>query len=113
MKNLFVGNISFKLRRPIGRRSSSLSGRLDNDHEAAEAIAGLDGKELGGRNLKVNEARPKDERPRAVIAVADAPVVVAATADSRMRITASPPAGRANRAGNPTTLNELGVALDF
>jgi len=88
---------------------------MPNAHEAAEAIAGLDGKELGGRNLKVNEARPKDERPRAVIAVADAPVVVAATADSRMRITASPPAGRANRAGtgNPTTLNELGVALDF
>ena len=84
---------------------------MPNDHEAAEAIAGLDGKELGGRNLKVNEARPKDERPRAVIAVADAPVVVAATADSRMRITASPPAGRANRAGNPITLNELSVAL--
>jgi len=72
---------------------------MPNDHEAAEAIAGLDGKELGGRNLKVNEAKPKDERPRAVIAVADAPVVA--------------PAGRANRAGNPTTLNELGVALDF
>jgi len=52
-----------------------------NDHEAAEAIAGLDGKEIGGRNLKVNEARPKDERPRAVIVAADAPVVVAATAD--------------------------------
>ncbi len=84
---------------------------MPNDHEAAEAIAGLDGKELGGRNLKVNEARPKDERPRAGMA-ADAPVVVAATADSRMRITASPPAGRANRAVNPTTLNELGVALD-
>jgi hypothetical protein len=24
---------------------------MPNDHEAAEAIAGLDGKELGGRNL--------------------------------------------------------------
>ncbi len=32
---------------------------MPNDEEAAKAIAGLDGKSLGGRNLKVNEARPK------------------------------------------------------
>ena len=32
---------------------------MPNDAEAAKAIAGLDGKEVGGRNLKVNEARPK------------------------------------------------------
>jgi RNA recognition motif-containing protein len=32
---------------------------MPNDEEAAKAIAALDGKELGGRNLKVNEARPK------------------------------------------------------
>ena len=37
---------------------------MPNDDEAAKAIAGLDGKELGGRNLKVNEARAKGERPR-------------------------------------------------
>jgi RNA recognition motif-containing protein len=30
---------------------------MPNDEEAAKAIAGLDGKEFGGRNLKVNEAR--------------------------------------------------------
>jgi len=30
---------------------------MPNDAEAAQAIAGLDGKEAGGRNLKVNEAR--------------------------------------------------------
>jgi RNA recognition motif-containing protein len=34
---------------------------MPNDEEAAKAIAGLDGKEVGGRNLKVNEARPKTE----------------------------------------------------
>jgi RNA recognition motif-containing protein len=34
---------------------------MPNDEEAAKAIAGLDGKEIGGRNLKVNEARPKAE----------------------------------------------------
>jgi len=33
------------------------------DDEAKAAIAGLDGKPLGGRNLKVNEARPKEDRP--------------------------------------------------
>jgi RNA recognition motif-containing protein len=36
---------------------------MPNDAEAAKAIAALDGKEMGGRNLKVNEARPKGERP--------------------------------------------------
>jgi nucleolin len=34
---------------------------MPNDAEAAKAIAALDGKDVGGRNLKVNEARPKSE----------------------------------------------------
>jgi hypothetical protein len=34
---------------------------MPNDAEAAQAMTGLDGKEVGGRNLKVNEARPKGE----------------------------------------------------
>ena len=35
------------------------------DKDAGEAaIKDLDGKEVGGRNLKVNEARPREERPR-------------------------------------------------
>jgi cold-inducible RNA-binding protein len=33
---------------------------MPNDAEAAKAIAALDGKDVGGRNLKVNEARPKE-----------------------------------------------------
>ena len=36
---------------------------MSNDEEAKAAIAGLDGKPLGGRNVRVNEARPKEERP--------------------------------------------------
>jgi len=32
---------------------------MADDDEAAKAISGLDGKPMGGRNLKVNEARPK------------------------------------------------------
>lgn len=38
---------------------------MDNDQEAAAAIAGLDQQELGGRTVTVNEARPKsDDRRR-------------------------------------------------
>ena len=32
-----------------------------NDQEARAAIAGLNGKEVGGRALTVNEARPREE----------------------------------------------------
>ena len=81
MKNLFVGNMSFQtteadLRalfepfgqitrvhiatdRETGRARGLAFVEMPNDAEAAKAIAGLDGKEVGGRNLKVNEARPK------------------------------------------------------
>jgi len=38
---------------------------MPNDAEAAAAMTALDGKEVGGRNLKVNEARPKGEGGRA------------------------------------------------
>lgn len=82
MKNLFVGNMSFQtteadLRalfepfgqitrihvvtdRETGRARGFAFVEMPNDAEAAKAIAGLDGKEVGGRNLKVNEARPKE-----------------------------------------------------
>jgi len=81
MKNLFVGNMSFQtteadLRalfepfgpisrvhiatdRETGRARGFAFVEMPNDAEAAKAISGLDGKEVGGRNLKVNEARPK------------------------------------------------------
>ena len=81
MKSLFVGNMSFQtteielselfkpfgqvtrvhvvMDRETGRARGFAFVEMPNDDEAAKAIAGLDGKELGGRNLKVNEARPK------------------------------------------------------
>jgi RNA recognition motif-containing protein len=81
MKNLFVGNLSFQttegdlraLFEPFGqvtrvhmamdRETGRARGfgfvEMANDEEAKKAIAALDGKELGGRNVKVNEARPK------------------------------------------------------
>src|SRR5437773_3205570 len=118
MKSLFVGNLSFQtteadltaLFQPFGqvgrihvvtdRETGRARGfafvEMPNDAEAAKAIAALDGKELGGRNLKVNEARPKGSAPRSEITAADAPVVDAAAADSRTRITANRLASRAN-----------------
>lgn len=81
MKNLFVGNMSFQtteadlramfepfgqitrvhiaMDRETGRARGFAFVEMPNDAEAAKAIAGLDGKVVGGRNLKVNEARPK------------------------------------------------------
>jgi len=82
MKNLFVGNMSFQttaadlraLFEPFGqlarvhvatdRETGKARGfgfvEMVNDADAAKAIAALDGKDVGGRNLKVNEARPKE-----------------------------------------------------
>lgn len=84
MKNLFVGNMSFQTTegdltdlfkgfgqvtrvhiatdRETGRARGFAFVEMPNDEEAARAIAGLNGKELGGRNVKVNEARPRAER---------------------------------------------------
>ncbi len=81
MKNLFVGNMSFKTTEADVRMLFEAFGRIASIHmpsdretgrprgfafvemadegEAAKAIASLDGKEVAGRNLKVNEARPK------------------------------------------------------
>ncbi|MEC4684891.1 MAG: RNA-binding protein [Nitrospirota bacterium] len=37
---------------------------MPNDSEADEAIKALDGRELKGRNIKVNQAKPRGERPQ-------------------------------------------------
>lgn len=85
MKNLFVGNMSFQTTesdltelfrafgqvtrvhvatdRETGRARGFAFVEMPDDSEAAKAIAGLDGKDVGGRNLKVSEARPKEQRP--------------------------------------------------
>ncbi len=36
---------------------------MGSDEEARAAIAALDGQEHGGRTLKVNEAKPREDRP--------------------------------------------------
>ncbi len=37
---------------------------MSSDEEAQAAIKALDNQELSGRRIRVNEARPKEERPR-------------------------------------------------
>lgn len=37
---------------------------MPEDGEATTAIEALDGKEIGGRPLKVNKARPREPRPQ-------------------------------------------------
>ena len=36
---------------------------MDDNEEAEKAIQSLNGKEVGGRELRVNEARPRGDRP--------------------------------------------------
>jgi RNA recognition motif-containing protein len=84
MKSLFVGNLSFQTTesdltalfkafgqvtrvqvatdRETGRARGFAFVEMPNDEEAAKAIAGLEGRAFGGRNLKVNEARPRAQR---------------------------------------------------
>jgi RNA recognition motif-containing protein len=38
-------------------------GFVEMNSGASDAIAALDGTMMGGRNLRVNEARPREERP--------------------------------------------------
>ena len=37
---------------------------MNNDEEARRAIEALNGNDIGGRKAVVNEARPREERPR-------------------------------------------------
>jgi cold-inducible RNA-binding protein len=84
MKNIFVGNLSFGATEDAVRsmfqgygtvdRVSLITDRdtgqargfgfveMSNNAEADRAIAELNGRELDGRALNVNEARPKAER---------------------------------------------------
>jgi cold-inducible RNA-binding protein len=84
MKNLFVGNMSFQttesdlrsLFEPFGqiarihivtdRETGQPRGfafvEMAKDEDAAKAMTALNGKEVAGRALRVNEAAPKPER---------------------------------------------------
>jgi len=84
MKNIFVGNLSFGATEQSVRTLFEAHGAVDrvnivtdrdsgqprgfgfvemsNDAEGNKAIAALNGKDLDGRALNVNEAKPKTER---------------------------------------------------
>ncbi len=86
MKNLYVGNlphstteaelrnvfephgaverVSIVTDKETGRSRGFAFVEMTNPGEADKAIAALDGSELGGRALKINEAKPKTDRPR-------------------------------------------------
>ena len=49
--------------RETGRSRGFAFVEMTNNEEGEKAIAGLNGKEVGGRTINVNEARPKAERP--------------------------------------------------
>ncbi|HXM22250.1 MAG TPA: RNA-binding protein [Terriglobales bacterium] len=84
MKKIFVGNLSFQSTEDAVRSMFAAYGTVDsvslitdrdtgqargfgfvemsNNAEADRAIAELNGRELDGRALNVNEARPKSDR---------------------------------------------------
>ena len=84
MKNIFVGNLDFHTTEDDLRQLFSPYGAIDrvsimtdrdtgrsrgfgfvemaNNEDGEKAIAALNGTQLGGRNINVNEARPKVER---------------------------------------------------
>jgi len=83
--NIYVGNLSFKatdadLRaafEPFGQVQSAKivedreTGRsrgfgfveMPNDEEGRKAIEGVNNKDIAGRAVRVNEARPREDRP--------------------------------------------------
>ena len=85
MKNIYVGNLDYNVSEQDLRAAFEAYGQVDNvtimrdrdtgqprgfafvemanDEEAQKAIAGTNGSQLGKRNINVNEARPKTERP--------------------------------------------------
>jgi cold-inducible RNA-binding protein len=84
VKNIFVGNLSFNSTeesvrslferygavnsarimtdRDTGRSRGFAFVEMENDSEAANAINALNGYQMDGRSLNVNEARPKPDR---------------------------------------------------
>ncbi|HHD16540.1 MAG TPA: RNA-binding protein [Euryarchaeota archaeon] len=84
--NIYVGNLPYTIGEQELREAFEAYGTVDSvkiiidrmtnrskgfgfiempdDEEGKAAISELDGKDLGGRALKVNEARPREERRR-------------------------------------------------
>lgn len=83
--NIYVGNLSYQTSEETLRAHFAAYGEVDSariildrdtnrsrgfgfvempdDEQARAAIAALDGEELDGRQLSINEARPREPRP--------------------------------------------------
>ena len=59
-----VSSVKIVTDRETGRSRGFGFVEMPNDNEAKSAIEATNEKEIGGRTLKVNEARPREERPR-------------------------------------------------
>ena len=84
--NIYVGNLSYDMAdnelqelfeaygsvskatvimdRETGRSKGFGFVEMDDSGDAEKAIEALDGENIMGRNLKVNQARPRENRPR-------------------------------------------------
>ena len=84
--NIYVGNLSYRMTdedlgklfstygtvseskividRETGRSKGFGFVEMPNQAEGDEAIKQLDGKDIEGRNIKVNVAKPKEDKPR-------------------------------------------------
>jgi len=59
-----VDSVNIITDRDTGRARGFAFVEMSDSGAAEKAIAGLNGSDLAGRTLQVNEARPKVERPR-------------------------------------------------
>ncbi|QJE96248.1 RNA recognition motif domain-containing protein [Luteolibacter luteus] len=58
-----VAEVSMMMDRETGRPRGFAFISMETKEGMEAAIRGLDGKDFGGRNLTVNEARPREDRP--------------------------------------------------
>jgi RNA recognition motif-containing protein len=83
--NIYVGNLAYSATEDDLRKAFEAFGKVDrvsiitdkfsgqskgfgfvempDDQEAAQAVKSLNGSDLKGRNIKVNEAKPRTDRP--------------------------------------------------
>ena len=59
-----VASVQIITDRETGRSRGFAFVEMENDAEAKVAISGVDNKEIAGRQVKVNEAKPRNEKPR-------------------------------------------------
>jgi cold-inducible RNA-binding protein len=59
-----VSEVKLMMDRMTGKSRGFAFVTMNDNTQAAAAMAAINGKDLNGRNLTVNEARPREERPR-------------------------------------------------